>query len=86
MNSHEHPHHPFSALHRSLVSLVAALGTVAAHGAPLDDMVALDAVYIPALAMTTAAAQDAAIAPRARASLAALQSQWPALKQRLALT
>ena len=86
MNAHDHPNHPFRAMHRSLVGLVAALGTVAAHGAPLDDMVALDAVYIPALAMTTAAAQDAAIAPKARASLAALQSQWPALKQRLALT
>jgi len=86
MNAHDFPHLPFSAMHRALVSVVAALVTVAAQGAPLDDMVALDAVYIPALAMTTAAAQDAAFAPKARASLAALRSQWPALKQALALT
>lgn len=73
-------------MRRLFVSLLAALGTVAAHGAPLDDMVAFDAVYIPSLAMTTAAAQDAANAPKARASLDALQRQWPALKQRLSLT
>lgn len=58
MNAHDFPHHPFSAMHRSLVSVVAALVAVAAYGAPLDDMVALDAVYIPALALTTAAARD----------------------------
>ena len=86
MNAHDLPHPPFSAMHRSLVGLVAALAAVAAHGAPLEDMVALDAVYIPALAMTNAAAQDAAFAPKARAALGALQSQWPALKQRLAIT
>jgi hypothetical protein len=86
MNAHDLPHQPFSAIHIVLVGLVAALAAVAAQGAPLDDMVALDAVYIPALAMTNAAAQDAAFAPKARAALGALQSQWPALKQRLAIT
>lgn len=86
MNAHDLPTHRFGAMHRSLVGILAALAAVAAHGAPLHDMVALDAVYIPALSMTTAAAQDAAMAPKARASLAVLQNQWPVLKQRLAHT
>lgn len=71
---------------RHLALLATCLLNAAAHAAPLDDMVALDAIYIPALALTTAAAQDAAAAPKARAALATLQAQWPALQQRLGNT
>lgn len=86
MNVSDLPHGLLTFMHRSLVSLAVALATAAAQGAPLDDMVALDAVYIPALAMTSAAAQDAATATKARASLGLLQNQWPALQQRLSNT
>lgn len=71
---------------RLLASLTTTLVTAAALGAPLDDMVALDAVYIPALATTSAAAQDSAAVPRAHAAIARLQAQWPGLRQRLLAT
>jgi len=66
--------------------VLGALTSTLAQATPLDDMVALDATYIPALAQTTAASQDAAAVPRARAALAALQAQWPGLQQRLNMT
>ena len=68
----------------SAVSLLMAIGS--AQAAPLDDMVAFDAIYIPALAMSTNASQDPAATPKAKATLAALAQQWPALRQRLAAT
>lgn len=60
--------------------------SLSAGAAPLDDMVALDAVYIPALASTSAAAQKSSAVPRAQAALAALQTQWPTLHRRLGST
>jgi hypothetical protein len=83
MNTAELGHHPFSGMHRWLASLAAVLVSVTAHGAPIDDRVALGAAYIPALAMSTAAAQAAAFAPKSRASLGVPHSQWPVLGQNL---
>lgn len=71
---------------RALVAVAALWSLCAANAAPLDDMVAFDAVYIPALAITTGASQDSRNAPKAKAAARALQQQWPALEQRLAVT
>lgn len=70
----------------ALLSLGTALAVGAAQAAPLDDMVAFDAAYIPALATSTGASLDAAVAPKALGAMAALQRQWPALQQRLLIT
>lgn len=61
----------------------AALAFGAASAAPVDDMVAFDGRYIPALASTSAAASDPAAAPRAQAAMRDLAERWPALRQRL---
>ncbi len=53
---------------------------LAARSVLLDAMVAFDAVYIPALALTSAVQQDAAAAPRARAAMQRLHARWPALR------
>lgn len=66
-----------------LLALTALLSLGAARAEPIDDMIAFDAVYIPALALSTGAAQDANKAAKARVALAALRAQWPALQRRL---
>lgn len=53
------------------------------QAAGLDNMVAFDGVYIPALALSTAAQQDAAVAARARAAMQRLDARWPELRGRL---
>ncbi len=70
------------------LTTMAALGLAvfSANAAPLDDMVAFDAVYIPALSMSSSASQDARAAPKAQATARALDQQWPTLKRRLAAT
>ena len=69
---------------RALGTLVAAgllaRPATAARSALLDAMVAFDAVYIPALALTQAVQQDAGAAPRARAAMQRLHGRWPALR------
>lgn len=62
----------------------------AAHATPtgnradaLAPMVALDALYIPALSLTNAAAADARQSPRARAATTRLQAAWPDLRREL---
>ena len=72
-------------LFRLLAVLAAALvaGGAALAAGPRRDMLAFDAVYIPALAATSAASQDASVAPRARATLDRLAAAWPALQPRL---
>jgi hypothetical protein len=64
--------------------MLCALGS--AQAAPIDDMVAFDGIYIPALATSTRASQDPTAIPKAKASLAALEQQWPALRQRFSVT
>jgi hypothetical protein len=49
----------------------------------LDDSVALDAVYIPALSLTTVKPGDAAAADKARAAMQRLDARWPALRAAL---
>lgn len=77
---------------RSLNLLRMGLGTLVLAcalplaAAPLDDMVAFDATYIPALAQSSSAAQSAAAVPKARATLAELKGAWPTLRARLDAT
>jgi len=71
---------------RSLSGMALLLAIGSAQAAPLDDMVAFDAIYIPALSMSSQASQDPAAVPKAQATLTALAQQWPALRQRLAAT
>ena len=71
---------------RALMSMAMLCAIGSAQAAPLDDMVAFDGIYIPALAMSTSASQDPAAIPKAKASLAALAQQWPAHRQRLSAT
>lgn len=71
---------------RPLAATLLLALSLTAGAAPLDDMVALDAAYIPALASTSAAAQNTSAVPRAQAALAALQTQWPTLRRRLGAT
>jgi hypothetical protein len=71
-------------LSRRAFGLLAA-GTLArpafaARSALLDAMVALDALYVPALSLTSAAQTDAGAAPRAQAAMRRLQGRWPALR------
>ncbi|MBL8332907.1 MAG: hypothetical protein JNM08_07390 [Rubrivivax sp.] len=53
---------------------------------PLPAMVRLDALYIPALSLTSAAQTDAKAAPRAVQALERLRQAWPALRAALAAT
>lgn len=71
---------------RALTSIAVLCAIGSAQAAPLDDMVAFDGIYIPALAMSTSASQDPGTIPKAKAALAALQQQWPAHRQRLSVT
>lgn len=64
----------------ALAAASAAPYAFASRSPLLDAMVALDAVYIPALSLTTAAQKDAAAAPRAAAAMARLQGRWPSLR------
>lgn len=60
--------------------LLACLLPAGVRAATLVNMVAFDAVYIPALALTTAAQQDAAVADRARDAMLSLRTRWPTLR------
>jgi hypothetical protein len=61
-------------------AFVAGLWTASVGAATFDNMVAFDGVYIPALALTTAARQDATVAVRARNAMQELKTRWPALR------
>lgn len=63
-----------------------ALAPGLALATPLGDMVAFDAVYIPALSMSTGASQDPRSVPKAQASIGQLERAWPELKRQLAGT
>ena len=68
----------------ALLGLFAGLAPVGAAGDDaLRDMLAFDAVYIPALAASGAAAQSAASADRALAAQQRLAAAWPELEARL---
>jgi hypothetical protein len=54
-----------------------------AQAAILDNSVALDAVYIPALSLTNAKPGDTAAAAKARAAMQRLDAEWPALRAAL---
>ncbi|MEY4751224.1 MAG: hypothetical protein RIQ60_3438 [Pseudomonadota bacterium] len=91
MNTTQHPNSP-SNLRRglrhmaALTVLAAGLSPLAGQAAPLDDMVAFDAVYIPALAASTSASQDARAVPKAVAAGQALDARWPQLRSTLTVT
>lgn len=51
-----------------------------AHAATLDNSIALDAVYIPALSLTNAKPGDTAGADKARAAMRRLDAEWPRLR------
>lgn len=63
------------------VASVAA--SAATPPAARDAMVRLDALYIPALSLTSAAQADAKAGARAQAAVARLQQAWPALRAAL---
>lgn len=65
-------------LQRLLSFSVLAVAPLAQAGLQ-ETSVALDAVYIPALSLTSAAQSDPAAADRARKSIAALQTRWQML-------
>lgn len=67
-------------------ALAACMSPWVATAAPLDDMVAFDALYIPALAASTSASQDARAVPKAQAANQALAARWPALRGQLSVT
>jgi hypothetical protein len=54
-----------------------------AQAAVLDNSIALDAVYIPALSLTNAKPGDTAAADKARAAMQRLDADWPALRAAL---
>lgn len=67
---------------RVLLSLLVAAALPAGAGVH-EDSVALDAVYIPALSLTSAAQSDATAGERAKASMQRLDARWPALRDSL---
>lgn len=84
-----HRHNRRVALHAAAAATLACL-VLSAHTSAraadtaLDAMVATDAAYIPALALTSAAAADAKAVPKAQAAFERLQRQWPSLQAALA--
>jgi hypothetical protein len=66
----------------SALGLLAAFAT-GAHADILNNSVALDAVYIPALSLTNAKPGDTAAADKARAAMQRLESSWPGLRAAL---
>lgn len=65
-------------------TLALCLAAVApAHAAPMDDLLAFDARFIPALMTTNVASPDAAATARAAAAVDALSREWPELRARL---
>ena len=54
-----------------------------AQAATLENSIALDAVYIPALSLTNAKPGDTAAAGRARAAMQRLDAAWPGLRAAL---
>lgn len=68
---------------RVIAAGLAGLLAVSVQAGPLDSSVAMDQVYIPALALTTAAQADAAAVEKARAALQRLQARWPDLRKAL---
>jgi hypothetical protein len=71
---------PLRLLSRVLGFGLGSLIAVSALAGIREDSVALDAVYIPALAMTSAAQSDAGVADKARAAMQRLDARWPALR------
>jgi hypothetical protein len=71
----------------ALAALAGAFAARSPQAAPAGDalapMVVLDAVYIPALASTTAAGSGAAAARKALAATVALRERWPRLRAAL---
>jgi hypothetical protein len=64
------------------LGLVFAIAT-GAQAALLDNSIALDAVYIPALSLTNAKPGDTVAADKARAAMQRLDADWPALRAAL---
>lgn len=64
--------------------LSAGLANAKTPADALADMLAFDAVYIPALSLTTNGGKDAASAARADAALQRLAATWPAQRRQLA--
>jgi len=58
-------------------------GVAVAQAGPLDDMLAFDTVYIPALSLTGTGGKDAASAARADAAMKRLVDSWPDQRGRL---
>lgn len=74
----------FPALRSALVGIgLGALLATSVLAGVREDSVALDAVYIPALALTSAAQSDASVADKARAAMQRLDARWPALRTSL---
>ena len=77
-------HRTFHSMRSLVVSLaLAGLAATSAVAGLQEDSVDLDAVYIPALALTSAAQSDAAVSDKARAAMQRLDARWPALRGRL---
>ena len=78
-------HYKLTTLARNAVIALGLAGGLAAGvlAAPLDHSIALDAVYIPALSLTTGAQTDAAVAVKARAAMQRLDAGWPNLRAAL---
>lgn len=62
------------------VMLAAPLAVGSVRAGPLDNMVAFDGVYIPALALTSAAKKDEAARERAHAAMRQLEVRWLQLR------
>lgn len=66
-----------------VLQALALLLVLPAHAGLLETSSALDRVYIPALALSTAAQTDSAARLRAPVAFDRLQAQWPALRAEL---
>ena len=73
----------FVGLVRGAALAVSLAAAAAAQAAPMDDLLAFDARFIPALMATNVAVPDAAAATRAAAAVDRLALDWPALRTRL---
>ncbi len=77
--------HKLTTLARNTFTALCLAGGLAAgaQAATLDNSIALDAVYIPVLSLTTGAQTDAAVAVKARAAMQRLDAGWPTLRAAL---
>lgn len=75
--------HGFRSWSRFAATMATALFAATAAAGPIDDMVAFDGHYIPALAATNVAATDPSATGRARAAVQRLTERWPDLRRRL---